>query len=61
MADPVSIIASVGWLLMWILIYTGEINVDGLIDLLGTPPSCVPVIENFEMLYNHEPCGFDHI
>ncbi|CAF5113387.1 unnamed protein product, partial [Rotaria magnacalcarata] len=31
-----------------------ELN-DGLIDLLGTPPSCDPVIENFGAL-----CNFDN-
>jgi hypothetical protein len=39
----------------------GEDIVDGLLDLLGTPPSCAPAIENFETFYNHEPCGLDHI
>ncbi len=58
MADPVSTIASVGLSLTRILICTGEERIDGLIDLLGTQPSCVPVIENLEALYNHEQCDF---
>ncbi len=60
MADPVSTIASLGWSLTRILMKTGEEIVDGLIDLLGTPPSCDPVIENLEVMYNYGHCDFDH-
>ena len=59
MADPVSTIASVGWSLTRILMWTGEDDVDGLMKLLGTPPSCGPVIENLEALYNHGHYDFD--
>ncbi len=59
MADPVSIIASVGLSLTRILMWTGEDAVDGLINLLGTPPSYVPIIENSEALFKHGQYGLD--
>ena len=58
MADPVSTMASVGLSLARIVICTGEERIDGLMVLLGTPPSRGPVIENLEAVDNHEQCDF---
>ena len=37
-----------------------DVIVDGFVNLLGTPPSRDPVIENLEVLYSYGQYGFDH-